>query len=125
MFFEFRGYTLPNGIDAFLPFIPLLAGMAALISVGALLRWRKKSAGQRWELFAEGVFESAKYKDHVYTRRSGAMVHHTSRYTVRVWQITFDRAVLYGLRFEDEPKFPKRGSHIKVMKNGMGRCKVE
>ncbi len=111
-------------MDAFLSFLPVLAFCLFIAAAGLLaLRWERKQAAT-WTTVAEGEFALAEHREYTYSRRTGAMVHATTRYraTMTIVRLADGRAFnLDGRRTFDFPP----GTKVRVHRNGLGDHRLE
>ncbi len=105
----------------------VLIPFGVIIVIGGLgfyFARQERKAANTWETLAEGVYDHVEYGYYEYSRRSGAMVHHTSHYKMEVTAIYLeDGSCFTGSGRADAP-FPK-GTKIRVLRSGNDRIRIE
>lgn len=76
-----------------------------------------------WHLIATGLFDRAEYETYYTTRRSGAMVHHSTTSRGVVMAVSFTDGRAYEINDRCDVPFP-RYTMIDIMENANGRRKV-
>src|SRR5579859_3684102 len=105
----------------------VLIPLGALIILGGLgfyFASQERKAANTWETLTEGVYDHVEYRCYEYSRRSGAMVHHTSHYKMEVTAIYLeDGRCLTGSGRADAP-FSK-GTKVRILRSGDNRIRIE
>lgn len=111
-------------MDAFLSFLPVLAFCLAMVGLGFLaVRWERKQA-RTWTAVAEGEFGRVEHREYTYSRRTGAMVHTTTRYRATMTIVHFADGRSFAMDGRHDPDIPP-GTRVRVYRNGLGGHRLE
>ncbi|GEM_PF-2101390 len=103
--------------------VTIVDGLAAILFL-ILSEKEGNRLAEEWIVVASGIYHHVVYGKHTESRRSGAMVHTTHYYEMKVTVLYFTdgrTCVLGGRRDIDFPS----GTNVRVIENGLGQRKIE
>lgn len=78
-----------------------------------------------WSFYTQGIFDREETVVKYYSRRTGAMVHTTHRYSVKLSTIYLTDGTVLSNLTNCQGLPVEQGAQVKIYKNGLGNFKIE